>query len=97
MNFKALAASALVAIAGFGFAPESKAADCAYYTGYQFCYEFDGINADNDELWNVTFRNNYTTENFRIACDGNYLAAWRSQGGLTQSEARNIAALFCSI
>ena len=97
MNFKALAASALVAIAGFGFAPESKAADCAYFTGYQFCYEFDGRNADDDQLWNVTFRNNHTTENFRIACDGKRLGAWRSEGGLTQSEARSIAALFCSI
>ncbi|MDA7436473.1 hypothetical protein N8654_02185 [Synechococcus sp. AH-601-B19] len=97
MNFKALAASALVAIAGFGFAPESKAADCSYFTGYQFCYEFDGRNADDDQLWNVTFRNNYTTEHMRIACDGKYLAAWESRGGLNKAEARNIAALFCSL
>lgn len=97
MNFKALAASALVAIAGFGFAPESKAASCSYFTGYQFCYDFDGHNSDYDQLWNVTFRNNHVTENFRIACDGKYLAAWESRGGLTESEARDIAALFCSL
>ena len=97
MNFKAIAASALVAIAGFGFAPESKAADCNYGRGYQMCYEFDGRNRADDQLWNVTFRNNHVTENFRIACDGKYLAAWESRGGLTKSEAREIAAYFCSL
>ena len=97
MNFKALAAAALVSIAGLGFAPESKAADCSYFDGYQFCYEFDGRNADDDQLWNVTFRNNHTTEHMRIACDGSYLAAYQSRGGLTKAEADQIARLFCSL
>ena len=97
MNFKALAAAALVSIAGITFAPESKAAECAYSNGYQLCVEFDGQNSYNHDLWNVTFRNNNVTENFRIACDGARLGAWESRGGLSYADARTVAAYFCSL
>ena len=98
MNFKALAAAALVSIAGITFAPESKAAArCSYSDGFQLCYEFDGRNSADDQLWNVTFRNNNVTEHFRIACDGPRLGAWRSQGGLSKADARTVAAYFCSL
>lgn len=102
MNISAKRVSAFVAAtaAAVGvsfFANKSHAASCSYGRGYQVCFEHDGYNRAGHSLWNLTLRNNYTSETMRVACNGNYVSDWRSRGGLSQSEADYLAAWFCAM
>ena len=88
-------AAATIAI-GFS-ANKADAARCTYGRGYQVCFEHDGYNRYGNSLWNLTLRNNYTSETMRVACNGNYMTDWRSRGGLSQSEAQYLAVWFCAL
>lgn len=76
---------------------KADAASCTYGRGYQVCFEHDGYNRSGHSLWNLTLRNNYTSETMRVACNGNYMTNWRSRGGLSQSEANYLAVWFCAL
>ena len=76
---------------------KADAASCHYGQGYQVCFEADGYNQYGHSLWNLSLRNNNTSEIMRVACNGNYVSDWRSRGGLSQSEASTLAAWFCAL
>ena len=84
--------TALVIPMGFATVSPAKAADCVYGEGYQLCMESNGYNN-----WNITLRNNSTTENMIVQCDGKQVDTFRSRGGLSQSEAEYMASYFCSL
>ena len=68
----------------------AKAAECVYGEGYQLCFEENGYNN-----WDVTLRNNQTTEEMTVQCYGKEVDTWESRGGLSQSEADYMAEYFC--
>ena len=94
MNFitKVIAATALVIPMGLATVSPAEATDCVYGEGYQICIDSNGYNN-----WDLTLRNNYTTENMIVQCDGKEVDTWRSRGGLSQSEAEYMASYFCSL
>ena len=88
-----------VGIAGIFMIPnKADAADCVYGDGYQMCFTITG-QAGPYEQWDVTVRNNHTTENMTVVCDDKTktVVDWESQGGFSQSEADYLADAFCSL
>jgi len=97
MNFKALALAAVASLS-FGFlAPEAKATQCSYGDGYELCYEYQGVTDYGNQLWYVRVRNNHTTENMTVICDGYRMVTWRSRGGATHAQADVLARAFCAL
>ena len=88
-----------VAIGGLFLIPnKADATECSYQDGWSICFDITG-QAGPYEQWDVTFRNNHTTEYFTIVCDdaSKTVVDWESQGGLSQDEADTVADLFCSL
>ena len=87
------------AIGGLFLIPNAAdASECVYGEGYQICFDITG-QAGPYEQWDVTFRNNHTTENLTIVCDDETKSTidWSSYGGLSQDEADTLADFFCSL
>ena len=91
MISKLITAAIIIPMGLAGVSP-AKAAECVYGEGYQMCIEEIGYNN-----WDVTLRNNHTTENMTVQCYGKEVDTWSSRGGLTQSEAEYMAEYFCSL
>ena len=93
MNIKAIAISSLIAATAiFGGTQAAQASECVYGEGYQMCMESIGTNK-----WNVSVRNNYTTENMTVQCYGKKVDSWNSRGGFNQEEAQYVADFFCAL
>ena len=93
MNIKAIALSSLIAATAIiGGTQSAQASECVYGEGYQMCMESIGYNN-----WNVSLRNNHTTENMTVQCYGKEVDSWKSRGGLSQNEADYMAKYFCSL
>ena len=82
-------------VAGLFFIPEGKAAECVYGDTYTMCFEMTG-RSGNLNRWTVQVNNKYTTETMDVTCDGKFVDSWRSYGGASKSEARQLAGVFCS-
>ena len=86
------------AIAGLFLIPnKADAAECVYGDGYEMCFTITG-QAGPYEQWDVSFRNNHTSEEMTVVCDDDTKSVidWESTGGLSQSEADTLAEVFCS-
>ena len=93
MNIKALALSSLIAAGSiFAGTQVAKATECVYGEGYQLCMESIGYNN-----WNISVRNNYTTEKMTVQCYGKEVESWNSRGGFSQEEAQYVADYFCAL
>ena len=94
---KKLILSAIIAGAALiGGTPEVQARECVYQAGYDICFDLKAQNG-NYNRWNVVFRNSYTTEYMDVTCYGKSVSTWQSNGGLSQSEADQLAEYFCAI
>ena len=99
-SFKSLVANTALAAAtitaGFVTTPPAHATDCVYGEGYQLCFVYQHKNKYGEDVFSVRLRNNHTTEQMDVVCDGSRMVTWRSRGGASQSEANYLARFFCS-
>lgn len=79
-----------------GGVPEAKAADCVNGSNYTMCFEMTGRSGSLNR-WTVQVNNKYTTETMDVTCNGKFVNTWRSYGGFSEGEARQLAGIFCSL
>ena len=97
MNFiTRLVTTAFLLPISLGGVSEAKAAECVYGDTYTMCFEMTG-RSGNLNRWTVQVNNKYTTETMDVTCNGKFVDTWRSFGGASEGEARQLAGHFCSL
>ena len=98
MNIKSILLGSTIAISSIlGISvPEAQATSCFNGRGYTMCYDHISSNG-NYNKWFVGIENAYTQEFMTVTCYGKSVSTWNSKGGFNQSEAQNLAEVFCSM
>ena len=101
INFKALAATALIAATTFIAAPAAQARNCfTAPTGGTICNTYQGSNRYGDIYtlgYGIVGNGGYASESMTVVCDGARVSDWKSSGNMSQLGAQRLANYFCSL
>ena len=101
INFKALAATTLIAATALIAAPSAQARTCfTAPTGGTVCNTFQGSNRYGDVYtlgYSVVGNGSVVSESMTVVCDGARVEDWKSSGNMSQRGAQRLANYFCSL
>ena len=96
INFKALAATTLLAATTIFGGAAVQAETCGRLGYGTFCNEYEGYSRQG-QIYTVGYVNGAEREGFNIICDGRNLVRWESKGNLSQGQAQWVAEEFCAL
>jgi len=97
INFKALAATALVAATTLIAAPSAQARTCfTAPTGGAVCNTYQGSNRLGD-IYTLGYSVGNVNEGMTVVCRGARVMDWKSNGNMSQLGAQRLANYFCSL